>query len=112
LDRQQYQELVRGLTERWPDRFVEVGPELLKLTKLGEDNNIKAFLTTFERAVEAHGIQTGKRAVILAPQLTRKVHLAYATMSDEDARDYDRMKAVIFVTMTSMRKRTDVDSMR
>ena len=67
LDRQQYQELVRGLTECRPEHFVEVGPESLKLTKLGEDNDIEAFLTTFERGVEAHGIQRGKRAVILAP---------------------------------------------
>ena len=94
-DRQRYEELVRGLTERRPRR-VEVGPESLKLTKLSDTDDIEAFLTTFERAVEAHGVERDKRAAILAPQLTGKARLAYAAMSDEDARDYDRVKAAIF----------------
>ena len=34
-----------------------VGPESLKLTKLGEDDDIEAFLSTFKRAVESHNIQ-------------------------------------------------------
>ena len=70
-------------------RRVEIGPESLKLTKLTERDNIEAFLTTFERAIEAHGVERDKRAVILAPQLTGKAQLAYAAMSNEDARDYD-----------------------
>ena len=68
---------------------VEIGPESLKLTKLTERDNIEAFLTTFERAIEAHGVERDKRAVILAPQLTGKAQLAYAAMNNEDARDYD-----------------------
>ena len=75
---------------------VEVGPESLKLTKLGETNDIETFLTAFERAVEAHGVEQDKRAAILAPQLTGKARLAYVAMSDEDTRDYDRVKAAIF----------------
>ena len=94
-ERLRYEELVRGLTTGRP-RCVEVGPESLKLTKLGETDDIEAFLMTFERAVEAHGVERDKRAAIVAPQLTGKAHLAYATMSDEDARDYDRVKAAIF----------------
>ena len=89
-------ELVRGLTERRPEHFMEVGPESLKLTKLGVDDDIEAFLTTFERAMEAHGVQRGKRAAIWAPHLTGKARLAYAAMSDKDVRDYDRVKAAIF----------------
>ena len=42
--------------ERRPRR-VELGPESLKLTKLSETDNIEAFLTTFERVVEAHGVE-------------------------------------------------------
>ena len=37
-----------------------------------------------------------KQATILAPQLTRKAHLAYTMMTDVDVRDYDRVKAAIF----------------
>ena len=70
-------------------RRVEIGPESLKLTKLTERDNIEAFLTTFERAIEVHGVERDKRAVILAPQLAGKAQLAYAAMSNEDARDYD-----------------------
>ena len=51
-----FEQLVQGLTERRPRR-VEVGPESLKLTKLAEGDNIEAFLTMFERAVEARGRQ-------------------------------------------------------
>ena len=94
-ERLRYEKLVRGLTTGRP-HCVEVGPELLKLTKLGEIDDIEAFLTTFEKAVEAHGVERDKRATILAPQLTGKAHLAYVAMSDEDARDYDRVKAAIF----------------
>ena len=90
-----FEQLVQGLTERRPRR-VEVGPESLKLTKLAEGDDIEAFLTTFERAVEAHGVDRDKRAAILAPQLTGKARLAYAAMTDDDARDYDRVKAAIF----------------
>ena len=50
-----FEQLVQGLTERRLRR-VEVGPELLKLPKLAEGDDIEAFLTTFERAVEAHGV--------------------------------------------------------
>ena len=110
-DRRQYEELIRGLMERRPWR-IEVGPESLKLTKLGENDDIEAFLTTFERAVEAHGVEGDKWAAILAPQLTGKARLAYAAMSDQDARHYDRVKAAFFVVMTLMKKHTDDNSVK
>ena len=85
-ERRWYEELVRGLTTGRPRR-VEVGTESLKLTKLTEIDDIEAFLTTFERVVEAHGVECDKSAATLAPQLTGKACLAYAAMSDDDARD-------------------------
>ena len=66
------------------------------MTKLSETDDIEAFLNTFERALEAHGVERDKRAAILAPQLTGKARLAYAAMNDADARDYDRVKTAIF----------------
>ena len=86
--------VVRGLTTGRP-RCIEVGLESLKLTKLTETDDIKAFLTTLERAVVAHGVERDKRVAILAPQLTGKARLAYAAMSDEDTQDYKRVKAAI-----------------
>ena len=64
-------------------RHNKVGPESLKLAKLTEMDDIETFLTIFERAVEAHGVELDKRAAILAPQLTGKAHLAYVAMSDK-----------------------------
>ena len=57
-ERMKYEGLIRELTERRPRR-IGVGPELLKLTKLTEADDIDAFLITFERAVEAHGQESG-----------------------------------------------------
>jgi len=48
---QQQEQLIQGLERR--QRHIEVGPESLKLTA---SDDIEAFLTTFERAVEAHGV--------------------------------------------------------
>ena len=73
-----------------------MGPESLKLTKLAEGDDIEAFLTTFERAVVAHGVDEDKRAAILTPQLTGKARLTYAAMTDADARDYNRVMEAIF----------------
>ena len=55
-ERIQYEELVRGLMTGRP-HCIEIGPESLKLTKLTERDDIEAFLATFERAVEAHGVE-------------------------------------------------------
>jgi len=92
-----FEQLIQKLERRPPPPcHVKVGPESLKLMKLTESDNIEAFLTTFERAVEVHGVERCKRAAVLAPQLTGKARLAYAAMTDEDARDYERVKAAIF----------------
>ena len=64
-ERLRYKELVRGLMTGRPHR-VKIGPESLKLTKFTETDDIEASLTTFERAIEAHGVERDKRAVILA----------------------------------------------
>jgi hypothetical protein len=74
---------------------VEMGLESLKLTKLSSGEDIEAFLTTFERAVEAHNVEREKWAPILATQLTGKGLEAYAAMENVEARDYDRVKQPI-----------------
>ena len=62
------------------------------MTKPIEGDDKEVFLTTLERAV--HRVENDKRK--LAPQLTGKRCLAYTAMTDEDARDYDRVKTAIF----------------
>ena len=93
-DRQRYEELIRGVTEAKNKK--EFGLEALKLTKLGELEDVEAFLTAFERAVEAHNVEPTQWAALLAPQLTGKALQAYAAMSNEEAKDYGVVKEAIF----------------
>lgn len=67
--------------------------------KLGENKDTETFLTTFKRAAEARGVDGVKKdklAAILVPQLMGKAWLVYAAMSDEDVKNYNRVKAAIF----------------
>ena len=92
LEQQREEQRIQREAEERRPRCVEVGPESLKLTKLMKSDNIEAFLTTFERGAEVHGLDRDKHATILAPQLTGKVRLTYATMTDADKIDFDRVK--------------------
>ena len=92
--------LISTLAEREPLRpKADLGVDLLNLTKLMLSNDIKAFMTTFERSVEAHEITCGKWPVLLASQLTGKTQQAYATLSNEDSKDFTKVKEAIFKHM-------------
>ena len=58
--------------------------------------DIEAYLTTFERAVDAHNVDKTKWSVILAPQLTGKALQVFATMGNKDSKDYEKVKEAIF----------------
>ena len=73
-------------------RDTEVGP---KLTKLGESDDIEAYLTTFERMMAAYGMDRSQWVYGLAPHLTGKAQQAYAAMSTEDASTYEEVKAAV-----------------
>ena len=73
-------------------RDTEVGP---KLTKLGESDDIEAYLTTFERMMAAYGVDRSQWVCRLAPHLTGKAQQAYAAMSTEDASTYEEVKAAV-----------------
>ena len=68
----------------------------MKLKKLMESDDIEAYLTTFERAAEAHGVEKEKWSVVLAPQLTGKALQAFAALSKDDSKDYEKVKEAIF----------------
>lgn len=53
----------------------------IKLVKLSEQDDIEAYLTTFERVMRAYEVKEERWAVKLAPQLTGKAQQAYAAMS-------------------------------
>ena len=69
--------------------------EQLKLTKLTEQDDIEAFLTTFERMMGVFGIEKKRWAFKLAPQLTGKAQKAFAAMEEGEASDYDQLKKAI-----------------
>ena len=67
----------------------------LKLTKLGEGDNIEVYLTTSKRIMEAHEVRRERWSYQLAPQLTGKVQQAYAALPPDEAKNYDAIKTAI-----------------
>ena len=66
-----------------------------KLTKLGESDDVEAYLTTFELMMAAYRVDRFQWVYRLAPCLTRKAQQAYAAMPTEDASTYDEVKAAV-----------------
>ena len=89
--------LAASLAEREPRRSRhEFGVDSLKSTKLTLSDDIEAFMTTFERSMEAHEIEHGKWPVLLGPQLTGKAQQAYAALSSKDSKFFTKVKEVTF----------------
>ena len=65
----------------------------LKVVKLTDQDNIKAFLVTFERLMEE--VPKTPWAYKLATQLSGRAQQAYAMMPSETSRDYDEVKSAI-----------------
>ncbi|XP_042300045.1 uncharacterized protein LOC121917995, partial [Sceloporus undulatus] len=82
----------RGLT--WT-----VGLNPLKLMKMGPQDDVEAFLNTFERVAAAAQWPREQWALILTPCLTGPAQEAVDTLSPEDAQDYAKVKATILQTL-------------
>ena len=67
----------------------------VRLTRLEERDHIEAYLTTFERTMDAHSIDRGSRAYRLAPYLTGRAQQAFAAMDKDDSNNYDLVKESI-----------------
>ena len=95
--RDQVAMLQRLVTERSTPTAREPsdGRPALKLTRLGEADDIEAYLVTFERTMEAYEVDGARWSFMLAPQLTGKAQQAYAAMAADSARRYDVLKAAI-----------------
>ena len=72
------------------------GDKEAKVSKLSDEDDIEAYLTTFERMMVAYGVPKDRWVFKVAPQLTGKAQQAYAAMAAEDTGDYDQLKAAIF----------------
>ena len=71
-------------------------PKDPKLTKFSEStDDIEAYLTTFERLMTAHNVDTARWAYMLAPQLTGKAQQAFAAMPSTSSGSYDQVKTAI-----------------
>jgi hypothetical protein len=67
----------------------------IKLTRLGESDNIEAYLTMFKWMMEVNEISREHWPFQLAPQLTGRAQQAYAALTPEDAKDYDTVRTAI-----------------
>lgn len=65
------------------------------LTKLGPDDEIEAYLETFERTAEAAQWPRDQWAHILGPYLTGEAQAAVRTLSKQDAASYKAVKEAI-----------------
>ena len=95
-------EMLRQLVEGTTRRAYESRPQTRtssdgepKLMKLSDQDDIEAYLTTFERVMRAYEVPEERWAVKLAPQLTGKAQQAYAAMGAEDAGEYTALKEAI-----------------
>ena len=94
----QQMELLQKLVQDRPKAALVWGPdetEHMRLTRLSDGDNIEAYLTTFERMMEAYGVSREHWPFKLAPQLTGKAQQAYAALPPEGAKVYDTLKAAI-----------------
>ena len=69
--------------------------ESMKLTKLTESDDIEAYLTTFERMMEAYEVSRAHWTFKLVPQLTGKAQQAYAALPPDDAKEYGTVRDAI-----------------
>ena len=69
--------------------------EKVKVAKLTDQDDIEAYLTTFERLMEAYSVERRKWACQLAPQLSGRAQKAYAALPSAEANDYEQLKKAI-----------------
>ena len=67
------------------------GEKDVKVPKLTEEDDIVAYLTTFERLMAAYEVRQNRWVFKLASNLVGKAQLTYAGLSTEDAGNYDKI---------------------
>ena len=69
--------------------------EKVKVAKLTDQDDIEAYLTTFERLMEAYSVERRKWACQFAPQLSGRAQKAYTALPSAEANDYEQLKKAI-----------------
>eukprot|EP00731_Ephydatia_muelleri_P022383 Em0014g974a len=90
-----YLDLIAKLAETRKDGSAKPANLSVKLVPLGAEDDVEAYLVTFERILTAHGIDENRWAHFLAPQLTGKAQLAFAALPTTSSDDYEAIKAAI-----------------
>ncbi len=67
----------------------------VKIAKRMNDDDIEAYLTTFERLIKAYDVKKDHWTYRLTPHLTGEAQQAYVAMATADVDDYDKVKAAI-----------------
>ena len=67
----------------------------VKLVPLAENDDIEAYLVTFERIMAAHKVEKNRWSQYLAPQLSGRAQLAFAALPATSASDYDAIKTAV-----------------
>ena len=67
----------------------------VRVTKLTEEDDIEAYLTTFEWLMTAYEIPEERWAFKLAPQLVGRAQQAYAALGAQEAGEYAKLKEAI-----------------
>ena len=67
----------------------------MKLTKLTEQDDIEAYIITFERMMAVYEVPCARWTYKLAPELTGKSQQAYVAMPADQAGDYGELEAAI-----------------
>ena len=84
----------RPSTETTPAKLLRGAPQV-KLVPLTEQDDIEAYLVTFERIMQAYDISREQWTNYIAPQLTGKAQQAFAALPTGESKDYDGVKAAI-----------------
>ena len=84
----------RPSTEPTPAKLLRGIPQV-KLVPLTEQDDIEAYLVTFERIMQAYDISREQWTYYIAPQLTGKAQQAFAALPTGESKDYDGVKAAI-----------------
>ena len=66
-----------------------------KVAKLSDKDDIKAYLSMFERLMSAYNVSKQRWVYKLAPQLSGKAQQAYTMLSSDEAKEYDQVNDVI-----------------
>ncbi|KAL5517047.1 hypothetical protein EMCRGX_G002514 [Ephydatia muelleri] len=81
----------------------------VKLVPLSENDDIEAYLVTFEKIMAAHKVEKSRWSQYLAPQLSGRAQLAFAALTASSAGDYDAIKTAMlaryYINEESYRRR-------